>query len=78
MQIIFIICLIFIPFGCDSALKDATCGFSYRGVGLCKMLITKIVYIPIENKCRVVHITGCSATGTFFSSVKACEAKCKK
>jgi len=54
----------------------ANCGAKYRGVGLCKMLITKVVYIPSENICRRVHITGCSADGTFFKSIKACEAKC--
>ncbi|XP_037708313.1 uncharacterized protein LOC119546239 [Drosophila subpulchrella] len=63
-------------FGCILALSNANCGAKYRGVGLCKMLITKVVYIPSENICKRVHITGCSADGTFFKSIKACETKC--
>nr|NP_001162857.1 uncharacterized protein Dmel_CG42460, isoform A [Drosophila melanogaster]NP_001285584.1 uncharacterized protein Dmel_CG42460, isoform B [Drosophila melanogaster]AOQ11315.1 CG42460-RA [synthetic construct]ACX30040.1 MIP14151p [Drosophila melanogaster]ACZ94148.1 uncharacterized protein Dmel_CG42460, isoform A [Drosophila melanogaster]AHN54099.1 uncharacterized protein Dmel_CG42460, isoform B [Drosophila melanogaster] len=78
MKLFSIVFFIFSILGCVSALKNPVCGVKYRGVGLCKMLITKIVYIPTENKCKTVHISGCSAEGTFFKSIKECEAKCKE
>ncbi|XP_017075234.1 kunitz-type serine protease inhibitor homolog beta-bungarotoxin BF B2 chain [Drosophila eugracilis] len=78
MRLFSILCLIFFLFSCVLSLKHPSCGVKYRGVGLCKMLITKIVYIPSENVCKTVHISGCSAEGTFFKSIKACEAKCKE
>ncbi|XP_017014026.1 tabkunin 2 [Drosophila takahashii] len=78
MQFYSIICLIFSLLGCVLSLKNPICGVKYEGVGPCKMLITKIVYIPSQNICKTVHIGGCSAKGTFFKSIKECETRCKE
>ncbi|XP_017047363.1 BPTI/Kunitz domain-containing protein 4 [Drosophila ficusphila] len=53
------------------------CKVKFRGIGYCKMLMPRIVYMPSENKCKFVYISGCSAEGTFFRSLKSCVAKCK-
>ncbi|XP_017075228.1 uncharacterized protein LOC108110640 [Drosophila eugracilis] len=78
MQLFSIVCLMFSLCGLVMALKDPSCGVKYRGVGLCKMWITKIVYTPSKNFCRTEGVAGCYAEGTFFDSIEACEAKCKE
>ncbi|XP_016963386.1 uncharacterized protein LOC108033548 [Drosophila biarmipes] len=76
MKLFSLIFLTFTLFACILTLANGNCGARYGGFGLCKMLISKVVFVPNENKCQWVRIPGCSSYGTFFRSIRACEAKC--